>query len=78
MKWEELKSGLSVRIVQGHTSGFGGRRGKVEAIGTFDGISKRTGALIDIGEPLLVIIEPEGLEEVSEDPLPPGWEEFEV
>lgn len=78
MKWEELKPGLFVQIVQGHTSGFGGRRGKVEAIGTFEGYSKRIGALVDIGDPLLVIIDPGGLEKVPEDPLPPGWEEFEV
>lgn len=78
MKWEELKPGMPVRIAAEHDSGFGGRRGKVEAIGTFEGYSKRIGALVDIGEPLQVIIEPEALEPAPEEPLPPGWEEFEV
>lgn len=78
MKWEELKQGLPVRIVVDHSSGFGGRSGKVVAIGTFEGYSMRIGALIDIGEPLLMVIEPEALEEAPEDPLAPGWEEFEL
>jgi hypothetical protein len=33
---------------------------------------------VDIGEPLLVIIEPEALEEAPPNPLPPGWEEFNI
>lgn len=78
MKWDELKRGLPVRIAAGHESGFGGRSGKVVAVGTFEGYSKRIGALIDIGEPLLLILEPEALEEAPEDPPPPGWEEFDV
>ncbi|CQR51495.1 hypothetical protein [Paenibacillus riograndensis] len=78
MKWEELKPELPVRIAPGHESGFGGRTGKVVTVGTFEGYSKRIGALVDIGEPLLLIVEPEALEEASEDPLPPGWGEFEV
>ncbi|MBT2287963.1 hypothetical protein J7E73_02230 [Paenibacillus albidus] len=78
MKWEELKPGMPVRIAAGHESGFGGRKGRVLAIGTFEGYNKRIGALVDIGEPLLLIIEPEALEPVPKDPLPPGWEEFEV
>ncbi|MRN52012.1 hypothetical protein [Paenibacillus monticola] len=67
MKWEELKPWMSVRIVKDHTSGFGERRGKVEAIGTFEGISKRIAALVDIGEVLPVVLEPEGL---NKDDLP--------
>ncbi|MEK5414512.1 hypothetical protein [Paenibacillus sp. FSL L8-0708] len=78
MKWEDLKPGMSVRIAKGHGSGYGGRRGRILAVGTFEGSLKRIGALVDIAEPLLVVIEPEALEEMPEDQLPPGWEEFEV
>jgi hypothetical protein len=78
MRWEELKSEQSVRICDNHDSGFGGRCGRVVAIGTFIGISERIGALIDIHEPLLIIIEPEALEETDLELLPPGWEEFEI
>ncbi|WP_438497209.1 hypothetical protein [Paenibacillus sp. IHBB 3054] len=78
MKWEELKPGLPVRIAAGHESGFGGRSGKVVAVGTFEGYSKRIGALIDIGEPLLMVIEPEALEEEPKNPSTLGWEEFDL
>ncbi|WP_339189857.1 hypothetical protein MKY54_05485 [Paenibacillus sp. FSL P2-0121] len=78
MKWEELKPGQSVRIDENHNSGFGGRYGRVVAIGTFIGISERIGALIDIHEPLLLIIEPEALEEVDLESLQPGWEEVDL
>jgi hypothetical protein len=78
MRWEELKPEQSVRICDNHDSGFGGRCGSVVAIGTFIGISERIGALIDIHEPLLVIIEPEALEEVVLESLPPGWAEFDI
>lgn len=78
MRWEELKPGQAVRIVENHNSGFGGRCGRVVAVGTFIGISERIGALVDIHEPLLVIIEPEALEEVGFDSLPPGWEELDI
>lgn len=58
---------LPVRITDGfHT-------GKVIAVGTFEGGPYRIGALVDIGEPLLVIIvDPEALEEAPEEPLSPG------
>jgi hypothetical protein len=56
----------------------GGRCGRVVAIGTFIGISERIGALIDIHEPLLIIIEPEALEEIDFEPIPPGWAEFDI
>ncbi|MEK5026779.1 MULTISPECIES: hypothetical protein [Paenibacillus] len=65
MKWNELNPGLTVQIVEGHDSGFGGRCGEIISIGTFEGYSKRIGAMIDIGEPLLMVIEPEALEEAS-------------
>ncbi|WP_339245369.1 hypothetical protein [Paenibacillus sp. FSL F4-0243] len=78
MKWEEIKPGQSVRIDKNHLSGFGGRCGRVVAIGTFIGISERIGALIDIHEPLLIIIEPEALEETDLELLPPGWAEFDI
>jgi hypothetical protein len=75
MKWDELKPGLSVRITAGYHAG---KTGKVLAVGTFEGGAKRIGALVDIAEPLLVIMEPEALEEAPEEPLQPGWEEFEI
>jgi hypothetical protein len=75
MKWEELKPGLPVRIIEGYHAG---KIGKVLAVGTFEGGPYRIGALVDIAEPLLIIIDPNALQEVPEDPLPSGWEEFEV
>jgi hypothetical protein len=75
MKWEELKPGLPVRITAGYHAG---KTGKVLAVGTFEGGPDRIGALVDIAEPLLVIIVPEALEKLPEEPLPPGWGEFEV
>ncbi|WP_339314412.1 hypothetical protein [Paenibacillus sp. FSL R10-2734] len=78
MRWEELMPGQSVCICENHNSRFGERRGTVVAIGTFIGISERTGTLIDIHEPLLVIIEPEALEEVDFESLPLGWAEFDI
>lgn len=64
MRWDELRPVLPVRITDGfHT-------GKVIAVGTFEGGPYRIGALVDIGEPLLVIIvDPEALEEAPEEPL---------
>ncbi|OKP91534.1 hypothetical protein A3842_02640 [Paenibacillus sp. P3E] len=78
MMLQKLKPGLVVRIIEGHESGFGGRQGKIIAVGTFQGGPKHIGALVDINEPLLINIESEGLEEAYDDPLPRGWEEFEV
>lgn len=78
MRWEELKPGQSVRICDYHNSGFSGRCGRIVAVGTFIGISERIGALIDIHEPLLVIIEPEALEEIDFESLPLGWAEFDI
>jgi hypothetical protein len=75
MRWEELKPGLLVRITAGYHAG---KTGKVLAVGTFEGGPYRIGALVDIAEPVLVILEPEALEKMLEKPLPPGWEEFEV
>ncbi|MNW70514.1 hypothetical protein D3C74_498650 [compost metagenome] len=63
MKWEELKPGMPVRIAEGHENGYGGRCGKVVAVGTFEGFSKLIAALVDIGEELPVVIDPEGIEE---------------
>ncbi|MNI94277.1 hypothetical protein D3C73_1523520 [compost metagenome] len=63
MKWEELKPGMPVRISEGHENGYGGRCGKVVAVGTFEGFSKLIAALVDIGEELPVVIDPEGIEE---------------
>ncbi|MEK4997085.1 hypothetical protein [Paenibacillus sp. FSL H7-0918] len=78
MRWEDLKPGQSVHICDNHDSGFGGRCGSIVAIGTFIGISERIGALIDIYEPLLIIIEPEALEDLDFESLPPGWAEFDI
>ncbi|KHL94581.1 hypothetical protein QW71_17020 [Paenibacillus sp. IHB B 3415] len=75
MKLEELKPGLPVRIMKGHHAG---KTGKVLAIGTFEGGPKRIGALVDIVELVLVIVEPEDIEELPEEPLPPGWGEVEI
>lgn len=75
MKWEELKPGLPVKITEGYHTG---KTGKVVAVGTFEGGSYRIGALVDIAEPLLVIVEPEVLEELPAEPLPLGWGKFEV
>lgn len=65
MKWEELHPGMPVRITDGHVNGYGGRCGKVVAVGTFEGTGKRISALVDIGERSPVAIEPEGLEDAS-------------
>ncbi|MNM10415.1 hypothetical protein D3C76_1773010 [compost metagenome] len=78
MKFEDLKPGMQIRIAANHISGYGGRTGKVIAIGTFEGGPKRIGALVDINEPCLLVIEPDDLDPVEPDPLPPGWAEFEV
>ncbi|NOU83847.1 hypothetical protein GC101_33890 [Paenibacillus sp. LMG 31459] len=75
MKLEELKPGLPVQITKGYHAG---KTGKVITIGTFEGGPKRIGALVDIAEPVLVIMDPEALEKLLEEPLPPGWEQFEV
>jgi len=78
MRWEDLKPGQSVHICDNHDSGFGGRCGSIVAIGTFIGISECIGALIDIHEPLLVIIEPEALDDVDFKLMPLGWAEFDI
>ncbi|OME23433.1 hypothetical protein [Paenibacillus odorifer] len=68
MKAEELTLGVRVRI----TDGFHiGKIGIVIAKGTQT-------VLLDIGEPLLISMLPAHLEKAPEDPLPPGWEEFEI
>lgn len=59
MKLEELQSGLPVRITEGaHT----GKTGRVLAVGTFEGGPQSIGALVDLGDSLLIIVEPEGIE----------------
>ncbi|WP_438490996.1 hypothetical protein [Paenibacillus sp. IHBB 3054] len=68
MKIEELNPGGRIRIKEGHASDYGSRIGRIVAIEV----------TVDIGEPLLVRVNPEALEAVSEDPMPPGWEEVEV
>jgi hypothetical protein len=75
MKWEELKPGLPVRITAGYHAG---KTGKVLAVGTFEGGPDRISALVDITEPVLVILEPEALKKLPAEPLQLGWEEFEI
>lgn len=80
MKFEELKQGLPVRIVESHKGGYGGRRGIVLDVGTFPLISggSRRGALVDIGETGLLVIEATYLEIAEIDPPDPGWEEYDI
>ncbi|WP_025692308.1 hypothetical protein [Paenibacillus zanthoxyli] len=78
MNLDEIKPGLRVRIATDHTSGYGSRTGRVVAVGTFEVNLYKIGALVDIGEPLLIIVEPEALDHAPEDPLPPGWEEVDI
>lgn len=59
MRLEDLKSGLPVRITKGFHAG---KTGKVLSVGTFEGGPKRIWALVDLGESLLIIVEPEGIE----------------
>jgi len=68
MRTEELKQGMRVQIAADHKSGYGSRTGRIIAVEV----------TVDIGEPLLIRIDSEALEEVPEDPLPPGWEEVEI
>ncbi|NQX45365.1 hypothetical protein HQN87_08475 [Paenibacillus tritici] len=75
MKLEDLKPGLPVQITAGYHKG---KTGKVIAVGTFEGGPKQIGALVDIAEPVLVILEPGAMEKLPEKPLSPGWEEFEI
>ncbi|MNC34995.1 hypothetical protein D3C75_834600 [compost metagenome] len=77
MNLKDITPGLPVRIAADHPSGHGSRTGRVVAVGTFEG-SHMISVLVDIGEPLLVIIEPEALEPAADEPLPPGWEEFDI
>ncbi|MNM31032.1 hypothetical protein D3C81_416000 [compost metagenome] len=77
MNLKDITPGLRVQIAPDHQSGHGSRTGRVVAVGTFEG-GYTICALVDIGEPLLAIIEPEALELAPEEPLPPGWKEFEV
>lgn len=75
MKLKELKAGLLVRITAGYHKG---KTGKVISVGTFEGGPKQIGALVDIAEPALVIVLPDALEKLPEEPVPPGWEEVEL
>ncbi|MEK3673493.1 hypothetical protein [Paenibacillus sp. FSL R10-2771] len=81
MRLEDLHVGLPVRIAKDHPSGYGGRVGNVVAVGeakTLDNKEVIKGATVDIGEVLLVMVEADSLEQVSEEELPPGWAEFDV
>lgn len=81
MRQEDLHVGLPVRIAEGHPSGYGGKEGNVVAVGeakTLDNKGVIKGASVDIGNILLVMIEAESLEPVTEEELPPGWEEIDV
>lgn len=81
MRLEDLHVGLPVRISEGHPSGYGSRVGNVVAVGeakTLDNKEVIKGATVDIGEVLLVMVDAESLERVSEEELPPGWAEFDV
>ncbi|MNW61756.1 hypothetical protein D3C74_398420 [compost metagenome] len=78
MKLEDIKPGMQIRIAANHKGGYGGRKGRVIAVGTFEGRSERIGALVDIYEPCLLVIDPDDLDPIESDPLPPGWAEFEV
>lgn len=78
MKSPKLKSGQIIKIAKGHKSGLGGRHGKIVEVSMYDGQGKARGALVDIDEPLQVIIEPESLEPLQSNSLPPGWIEFYI
>lgn len=68
MNINDITLGLRIRIIAGF------RSGKIGIV-----LAKETQiVLLDIGEPLLISELPEHLEPAPEDPLPPGWEEFEV
>lgn len=75
MKLEDIRAGLQVRITEGYHAG---KTGKVIAVGTFEGGPQRIGALVDIAEPVLLIVLPIALEKFPEEELLPGWEEFEI
>lgn len=68
MKTEELKLGERIRIKEGHASGYGGRTGRIMAIEV----------TADIGEPLLIRLDPKDIEPAPDDLLPPGWEEVNI
>ncbi|HEY4429570.1 MAG TPA: hypothetical protein VGN87_00885 [Paenibacillus sp.] len=68
MNFNEITIGIRVRIIAGFHSN---KIGFVLAKGTHT-------ILIDVGEALLISELPEHLENAPEDPLPPGWEEFEI
>lgn len=81
MRLEDLHVGLPVRISKDHSSGYGGLVGNVVAVGearTLDNKDVIKGATVDIGEVLLVLIDAGSLERVTEEGLPPGWEEFDL
>ncbi|MEK4193313.1 MULTISPECIES: hypothetical protein [unclassified Paenibacillus] len=68
MKIEELILGVRVRIKDGFHIG---KIGIVIAKGTQT-------VLLDIDEPLLISVLPAYLEPAPENPLPPGWAEFDI
>lgn len=72
---------MSVRITEGHSSGYGGRIGYVVNVGVFNSYDEMIsveGAKIDIQEPLLVLVEAEQLEPVKKEDLPVGWDEYNL
>ncbi|SEU32884.1 hypothetical protein SAMN03159358_0168 [Paenibacillus sp. NFR01] len=75
MNLNHITPGLRVRITAGH---WRGRTGSVVAVGTFQGGSERIAVLLDIDEPLLIREMPEHLDPAPEDPLQPGWAEFNI
>lgn len=78
MRIEDIRPGIDVHIIRDHPNGYGGRKGKVIAIGTFEGGPKTIGVLVDIYEACLIVVLPEHLDPIEPDPLPPGWEEIEL
>lgn len=65
MNIKDIDPNSRVRISAGHWKGRTGRIKSIEVV-------------VDIGEPLLIRLDPKDLEPVPEDPLPPGWEEVNI
>ncbi|SET61554.1 hypothetical protein SAMN03159358_2193 [Paenibacillus sp. NFR01] len=68
MNLNEITLGMRVRITAGH---WAGRTGFIRHM-------KDGKAVIDICEPLLISELPEHLEPAPDDPLLPGWAEYDV
>ncbi|MNC46056.1 hypothetical protein D3C75_950520 [compost metagenome] len=81
MRFDDLYVGLSVRIAEGHGSGYGGSRGVVVGVGeavTLDKTQVIKGASVEIGGTFLVLVEAGFLDPAPEEETPPGWAEFDV